>query len=64
MVREIAAEHGPLTEAARAVLHYPAGLDIGAESPELIALSMVSEVQAALSRRQGLSLRDRQGPIH
>lgn len=64
LIRELQAENGPLTEAARSVLHYPAGLDIGAESPELIALSMISEVQAALSGRPGLSLRDRQGPIH
>jgi xanthine/CO dehydrogenase XdhC/CoxF family maturation factor len=64
ILREITDENGPLTASAQAALHYPAGLDLGAESPELIALSMVSEVQAVLAARPGLSLRDRTGPIH
>jgi len=64
ILRELIDEHGPLTGAAQAALHYPAGLDLGAESPELIALSMVSEVQAVLAGRPGLSLRERMGPIH
>jgi len=57
-------EASPLSARAKSILHFPAGLDIGAESPEIIALSMISEVQAALSGRQGGSLRDRQGSIH
>ncbi len=64
ILRELQAEEGPLAEARRSILHAPAGLDIGAESPELIALSMISEVQAVLAGRPGLSLRDRKGPIH
>lgn len=64
LMREIAEERGPIPEAGRAVLHYPAGLDIGAESPEIIALSMVSEVQAVLSGRRGAPLRDRKESIH
>jgi xanthine/CO dehydrogenase XdhC/CoxF family maturation factor len=64
ILRELAEEGGPLPDHGRAILHYPAGLDIGAESPEIIALSMVSEVQAALAGRPGSCLRDRIGPIH
>ncbi|BDU74936.1 XdhC family protein [Mesoterricola silvestris] len=64
ILRELEEEDGPLTEEARSLLHYPAGLDIGAESPELIALSMISEVQASLAGRPGLPLRQWQGPIH
>jgi xanthine/CO dehydrogenase XdhC/CoxF family maturation factor len=45
-------------------LHGPAGLDIGAESPEEIALALVAEIQAALTGRQGGWLRERKGPIH
>ena len=45
-------------------LHGPAGLDIGAESPEEIALALVAEIQAALTGRQGGWLREREGPIH
>jgi xanthine/CO dehydrogenase XdhC/CoxF family maturation factor len=57
-------ELGPLTERQRQVLHFPAGLDIGAETPEVIALSMLAEVQAALAGHPGGSLRDREGAIH
>jgi xanthine dehydrogenase accessory factor len=45
-------------------LHAPAGLDIGAETPEQIALSILSEIQATFARRAGGALRDRDGSIH
>jgi xanthine dehydrogenase accessory factor len=45
-------------------LHAPVGLDIGGDSPELIALSIVSEIQAALSGRDGGMLRERPGPVY
>jgi xanthine/CO dehydrogenase XdhC/CoxF family maturation factor len=45
-------------------LHSPVGLDIGADSPEEIALSIVSEIQASLAGRDGGMLRRREGPIH
>jgi xanthine dehydrogenase accessory factor len=45
-------------------LHSPIGLDIGAETPEEIALAIVAEIQAVLSRRSGQFLHDRPGAIH
>ncbi|MBV9659337.1 MAG: XdhC family protein [Verrucomicrobia bacterium] len=45
-------------------LHAPAGLDLGAESPEEIALSIVAEMQAVLAGRVGGSLCVSQQPIH
>jgi xanthine dehydrogenase accessory factor len=45
-------------------LHAPAGLDIGAETPEQIALSILSEVQATFAHRAGGALRERDGSIH
>jgi xanthine dehydrogenase accessory factor len=42
----------------------PAGLDVGAEAPEEIALSVVSEIQAVSRSRAGGFLRARRGPIH
>jgi xanthine dehydrogenase accessory factor len=48
----------------RGRLHAPAGLDIGGEGPEAIALSLLAEVSAVAERRPGGGLRDRKGPIH
>jgi xanthine dehydrogenase accessory factor len=45
-------------------LHAPAGLDIGSEAPEEIALAIVSEVAAVLSNRRGGSLRERKRDMH
>lgn len=45
-------------------LHYPIGLDIGAENPEEIALAIVSEIRAALAGRTGAKLRHLGGTIH
>lgn len=45
-------------------LHAPAGLDIGAETPEQIALSIASEIQGCFARRNGGHLRLRPGSIH
>ena len=42
----------------------PAGLDIGALSPEEIALSMAAEIRAHFAGRPGQSLRLRAGAIH
>jgi xanthine/CO dehydrogenase XdhC/CoxF family maturation factor len=40
-------------------IYAPAGLDIGSEAPEEIALAIVSEVEAVLSNRAGGFLRER-----
>lgn len=45
-------------------LYAPAGLDIGSEAPEEIALAIVSEVSAVLSNRTGGFLRERRSDPH
>ena len=50
-------------EAAHRVFN-PVGLDIGAETSEEIGLSIIAEIQAFLTGRQGGHLRNRSGPIH
>jgi xanthine/CO dehydrogenase XdhC/CoxF family maturation factor len=53
-----------LTEAQLHRLHGPVGLDIGADTPEAIALSIVAEIHAVLANRSGGLLRNRKQPIH
>ena len=42
----------------------PAGLDIGSETPEEIALAVVSEIQRVFGGATGESLRERKTAIH
>lgn len=64
MIDELKEEGMPVTEVAIAGIYGPAGLDIGAETPEEIALSILSEIQAVISKRTGTSLREKSESIH
>ena len=64
LLKEVVEAQGALDETQRRRLYAPAGLDIGAENPDAIALSMLAEIQAALSGSPGGHLRDRSGAIH
>ena len=58
-------EYRPLDfNAIASNLFAPAGLDIGSEAPEEIALAIVSEVAAVLSNRAGGFLRERRSDPH
>ncbi len=64
ILSDLAAEGVAVTDAARARLHAPVGLDLGADSPEQVALAIVAEIQAVLTGRDARPLRERARPIH
>ncbi|MEH1859734.1 MAG: XdhC family protein [Nostoc sp.] len=45
-------------------LHGPIGIDIGADTPEEIAIAIIAEIQAVLTNCNGNFLRNRNQPIH
>lgn len=49
---------------AAQALHAPAGLDLGSETPEEIALAIAAEILAVVNRRAGDCLAHGDGPLH
>jgi xanthine/CO dehydrogenase XdhC/CoxF family maturation factor len=64
LLSDLASEGLALDDGDRERIFAPAGLDLGADAPETIALSIAAEIQAVSSARSGGWLRDRKGPIH
>jgi xanthine dehydrogenase accessory factor len=64
ILADLAAGGLALTPVMRTRLHAPVGLDLGADSPDQVALAMVAEMQALLSHRDARPLRERARPIH
>jgi xanthine/CO dehydrogenase XdhC/CoxF family maturation factor len=66
MLSELAANEDTyrLDETDLTRLYSPAGLDIGANAPAEIALSIIAEMRAVLDGRRGGMLRERRGSIH
>ncbi len=64
MLREFAEEGLNFTEEELAKFYSPIGLDIGADTPEAIALSILAEINAVLKERDGGHLRDRESSIY
>ncbi|QNI32057.1 XdhC family protein [Alloacidobacterium dinghuense] len=57
LVGEIASLIGISSAECMAALHAPVGFDIGAHTPESIALSIIAEIVAVINGREGTSLK-------
>lgn len=64
MLAELETEGLRFNRQQLAAIHSPVGLDIGAETPEEIALSMIAEIKAVMSGRSGNPLRNSNDVIH
>ncbi|MBC7883866.1 MAG: XdhC family protein, partial [Saprospiraceae bacterium] len=64
MISEFEDENRPLTTEQISCIYSPAGLDIGAETSEEIALAILAEMKTFMSNRQGNHLRYRLDGIH
>ena len=64
MINDLEKEGVFLNEEQLNRIYSPIGLDIGSETAEEIALSIVSEIKAFSTERQGASLKYKSGKIH
>ena len=49
---------------ALCTLHFPVGLDLGGDTPDSVALSILSEINAVFNGRTGAMLKHREASIH
>jgi xanthine dehydrogenase accessory factor len=64
MLDDLNSEGIQLTEEKLTTIYGPVGLDLGAETAEEIALSIVAEIKAVMSGKQGVSLKYKTEKIH
>ncbi len=64
LLQDLRAESVEYTPTQMQKLHAPVGLDIGADTPEAIALSIIAEIQAVLAQRSSGFLKNRMQPIY
>jgi len=64
MVAELKADGIEFTDETLQRIFAPCGLEIGANTPEEIAMSLFSEILSVFSGKTGGMLRDKKGPIH
>jgi xanthine dehydrogenase accessory factor len=64
MIDELKEQGIQVTDENMAKVYGPIGLDLGSETPQEIALSIIAEIKAVLSQKQGPSLREKNETIH
>ncbi len=64
MLDELQAEGQEIGESHLQKIYGPTGLDIGAETSEEIALSIIAEIKAVMAKTSGAPLRDKPNIIH
>ncbi|HVB03303.1 MAG TPA: XdhC family protein [Chitinophagaceae bacterium] len=64
MIGDLICQGIPLGQVQQERIFSPMGLDIGAETPEEIALSVLAEIHMVISGRKGGSLREARGSVH
>ncbi len=56
--------HPEVTDSLLDTIHGPAGLNLGAETPEEIAISIIAEVLSVIRNQEPIPLQDKDGAIH
>jgi xanthine/CO dehydrogenase XdhC/CoxF family maturation factor len=64
MLNELIEKYPAVNEGLFDLIFGPAGLNIGAETPQEIALSICSEILSVIRGQQPKSLKDKLGSIH
>jgi xanthine dehydrogenase accessory factor len=64
MLKEFAEQNIQLTDDDFDKIHAPIGIDIGAETPEEIAMAIIAEIMGKFTKRTAGFLKHRPGPIH
>jgi xanthine/CO dehydrogenase XdhC/CoxF family maturation factor len=64
MLDELRDEGLYLTQQQHSIIHSPVGLNIGAETPEEIALSILAEIKAVMAKRHPFFLKEKDDVIH
>lgn len=64
LIAELQKQSFTVTPERQERLYAPVGLDLGAEGPEGVALSVLAEIQAVIAGRAPGHLRERKGAIH
>lgn len=64
LLNEFIERYPEVEESFLELIHGPAGLDLGAETPQEIAISICAEILTVIRQKNPKSLRDKKGSIH